>query len=424
MNMMMIGCSHKETSISIREKIAFSPEQTKAALAQFYSLFPGCEAVLLSTCNRTEIYTAAKDQTKIPASNELIQFVADFHGLDTHQLSSELFERTGEEVIAHLFTVAASLDSMVVGEAQILSQVKQAYELATGFNESMPMSHVAFQRAIHVAKRIATETRIHARRVSIPSVAISELATEIFERFDDKTIIVVGAGEMAEETLTYLVGFGAKDIRLINRTAERAEKLAKQFNAKVYPWEELETQLIQADMVVSATSAQEPILTLERYRAIERKRNQQTFFVLDLAIPRDFEPAIGDCSNVFLYSVDDLQAQCDENRAARKKELPKAFNIIKEEANKFMSELSHRETIPTIRQLRKQANELKGQELERLLHKLEPLDEHSRSEIQYAFDRLVNKLLHPPLESLRDEADLESPKSMVDALRKLFKLRD
>ena len=199
MNMMMIGCSHKETSISIREKIAFSPDQAKASHAQFYSQFPGCEAVLLSTCNRTEIYTAAKDQTKIPASNELIQFVADFHGLDTHQLSRELFERTGEEVIAHLFTVAASLDSMVVGEAQILSQVKQAYELATGFNESMPMSHGAFQRAIHVAKRIATETRIHARRVSIPSVAISELATEIFERFDDKTIIVVGAGEMAEE---------------------------------------------------------------------------------------------------------------------------------------------------------------------------------------------------------------------------------
>ncbi len=424
MNMLMIGCSHKDTSIALREKIAFSPEQARDALTRFYNVFPDCEAVLLSTCNRTEIYTAASDQTKIPRSDELIQFVAEFHGLDTQQLSRELFARSDEGVVSHLFTVAASLDSMVVGEAQILSQVKQAYELAIGFNHSMPMSHSVFQRAIHVAKRVATETEIHARRVSIPSVAISDLATEIFERFDDKTIVVIGAGEMAEETLTYLKAFGARDIRLVNRTAERAEKLAGQFDAAVHPWENLQQQLIKADMVISATGATEAIVTLDQYRAIEKQRNQQIFFVLDLAIPRDFDPEIGDCSNVFLYSVDDLQAQCDENRKARTKELPKALKIIDDEAGKFMVELSHRATVPTIRQLRQKADEVKTQELERLLHKLDTLDEKSRSEIQYAFDRLVNKLFHPPLESLREESTQESPKSMVDALRRLFQLRE
>ena len=424
MKMLMIGCSHKDTSIALREQLAFSPEQAKQALSRFYQQFPQCEAVLLSTCNRTEIYTAAPEQVDGPDSNQLIRFLADFHGLDSTQLSHELFERSNQDVVAHLFTVAASLDSMVVGEAQILSQVKQAYEMATGFNDSMPLSHSVFQRAIHVAKRVASETKIHERRVSIPSVAISDLATEIFERFDDKTILVIGAGEMAEETLTYLKAHGAKNILLINRSVERAERLADEFAAQVIPWSQMLEQLARADMVISATGATEPVVTLEQFKSIEKQRGQRTLFALDLAIPRDFEPAIGDCLSVYLYSVDDLQAQCDVNRKARQKELPRAMQIIESEASQFMNELSHRSTVPTIRQLRGKAEELKSQELDRLMRKLDGLDEKSKQEVRYSFDRLVNKLLHPPLESLRDEAMHESPKSLVDALRRLFQLRD
>ena len=424
MKMLMVGCSHKEASIAVRERLAFSPEQVLAALQRHRELFPRREAVLLSTCNRTEFYLASDAAEDVPTASEAIRFLAECRGLDPEVVSSELIERTDEEAIVHLFTVAASLDSMVVGEAQILSQVKQAYETAAEVQDSMPLMHAAFQRAIRVAKRIAAETRIHERRVSVPSVAVSELATQIFERFDDKSILVIGAGEMADETLTYLRAQGASHIRLINRTRERAESLAAKFQATVHPWEELLDRLAEADMVVSTTGASQPIVTLDDYRAIERRREQRIMFVLDLAIPRDFDPAIGDSLNVFLYSVDDLQAQCAKNLAARRKELPKAEKIVTGEARRFMGDLGHRASVPTIRQLKDKAEEIKRQELERLLHRLEGMDEKGRDEIRYAFDRLVAKILHPPLESLRDEATEEAGHSLVDAVRRLFQLRD
>ena len=260
---------------------------------------------------------------------------------------------------------------MVVGEAQILSQVKQAYELATEFEASLPITHGIFQRAIRVAKRVATETRIHERRVSVPSVAISELATQIFERFDDKSILVIGAGEMAEETLTYLISHGAQEIRIVNRTRERAERLAEKFGATVHDWSELRQLLVGADMVISTTGATEPIVTMSEYRDIERLREQRILFVLDLAIPRDFAPDIGDCLNVFLYSVDDLKALCDRNLLARQKELPKADRIIQSEAQKFIRDIRHRSSVPIILQLKEKAEEIKQKELERLLNRLE-----------------------------------------------------
>ena len=424
MKMLMVGCSHKEASIAVRERLAFSPEQVIAALQRHRELFPRREAVLLSTCNRTEFYLASDVAEDVPTASEAIRFLAECRGLDPEVVSSELIERTDEEAIVHLFTVTASLDSMVVGEAQILSQVKQAYETAAEVQDSMPLMHAVFQRAIRVAKRIAAETRIHERRVSVPSVAVSELATQIFERFDDKSILVIGAGEMADETLTYLRAHGATQIRLINRTRERAEALASKFQATVHPWEELLDRLAEADMVVSTTGASQPIVTLDDYRAIERRREQRILFVLDLAIPRDFDPAIGDSLNVFLYSVDDLQAQCAKNLAARRKELPKAEKIVTGEARRFMGDLGHRASVPTIRQLKDKAEEIKRQELERLLHRLEGMDEKGRDEIRYAFDRLVAKILHPPLESLRDEATEETGHVLVDAVRRLFQLRD
>jgi len=424
MKVLMVGCSHKEASIAVRERLAFSPEQVVEALQRHRELFPQREAVLLSTCNRTELYLASDSPDDLLTSEQAIHFLASCRGLDPAMVASELMERVDEAAIVHLFTVASSLDSMVVGEAQILSQVKQAYETAADVQESMPLLHSMFQRAIRVAKRIAAETRIHERRVSVPSVAVSELATQIFERFDDKSILVIGAGEMADETLTYLRAQGASNIRLINRTRERAEALASKFNATVHPWEELLDRLAEADMVVSTTGATRPIVTVEDYRAVERRREQRILFVLDLAIPRDFDPAIGDSLNVFLYSVDDLQAQCQKNLAARRKELPKAEKIVIGEARRFMGDLGHRASVPIIRQLKEKAEEIKRLELERLLHRLESLDEKGRDEIRYAFDRLVAKILHPPLESLRDEATEETSRTLVDAVRRLFQLRD
>ena len=425
MKVQVVGVSHKTCPVEIRERLAFSPEEIHRALELLRLRFPDTEAVLLSTCNRMELYTAAEAAGGCPTHHELVEFVAEFHGLESIDIFNELFERTGEDAIRHLFTVAGSLDSMVVGEAQILSQVKQAYEFATADNAAGPLTHAAFQAAIRVAKRIATDTTIHQRRVSVPSVAVSDFAKQTFEHFDDKQVLVLGAGEMAEETLTYLVAEGAKKITIINRSPERAATLAETYSGKTAPWEDRFTHLAAADLVVSTTGANDPIVTWADFAAIQHQRRQRTLFILDLAIPRDFDPEIGRRGiNVYLYGVDDLRRVCEANRMAREKEWPAAERIIEEETTRFMADLNHRSTGPTIRRLRQRSNELKDEELRRLMNKLGALDPAQQKEIERSFDRLVNKLLHPPLESLRDQAETGEHHGLLEALKKLFKLVD
>ncbi|HAY81447.1 MAG TPA: glutamyl-tRNA reductase, partial [Planctomycetaceae bacterium] len=405
MKLQIIGCSHHSASVDVRERIAFSPDQTRDALQQFQSRFPGSEAVLLSTCNRVEFYTAAEESHICPSHQDVVAFLAEYHGIDQSQLFDDLFERTGEDAIRHLFTVAASLDSMVVGEAQILSQVKQAYEMARLGNSTGVLTNQAFQAAIRVAKRVATETAINQKRVSIPSVAVGDYAHEFFETFDDKRVLVIGAGEMGEETLRYLMDLGTQDITIINRSMERAENLAARTGGRAVAWDQLDELLLAADMVISTTGATEPIVTVESFRPIARRRAERLLFILDLAVPRDFEPGVGDYSDVYLYSVDDLAKACEKNKRARAKEWPKAERLIEDETSRFMAELLHRSTGPTIRRLRQQAASIKEDELTRLLNKLNSVSDVDKAAISKAFDRVVNKLLHPPLESLRDEVE-------------------
>lgn len=423
MKLQMVGCSHHNANVAIREKLAFNPDQARIALAKMRERFPETESVLLSTCNRTELYFAAENAAVCPSHHDVVDFLAEFHGLEPQDVFDNLFERTGEDAVRHLFTVASSLDSMVVGEAQILSQVKQAYEMATNLSNAGPLTHAAFQCAMRVAKRVATETSINQKRVSIPSVAVV-FAREIFETFADKKILVIGAGDMGEDTLRYLKDDGARDIRIVNRSLQRAADLAERMGGTPYEWKELHRLLVEADLVVSTTGATEPIILAGEFRAIERERYQRPLVVLDLAVPRDFDPAVGDMAGVYLYSIDDLESACDANRKAREKEWPAAERLIEEETARFMTDLHHRATGPTIKRLKARADELKIDELARLLNKLNTLDDRSREEIRRSFDRLVNKLLHPPLESLRDEAAQGAPHGLLDALKRLFRLQD
>ena len=423
MKVQVVGCSHQNTPIALRERLAFGIEPTRSALEQLRAQFPDTEVVLLSTCNRVEVYTASK-AAAAPTRRQLAEFLARFHGLDPDEVEGHLYERTGEAAVRHLFTVASSLDSMVVGEPQILSQVKQAYQLATEQQSTGPLTHVAFQGALKAARRVATETAIHQRRVSIPSVAVADFAQQIFERFDDKNTLVIGAGEMAEETLRYLQDQGAGDITVINRNAQRAENLARCWCGRALAWDRLSEALIAADLVITLTGAEEPIFTLDQFRRIEPMRYGRALFILDLAVPRDFDPAIGDRPEVYLYSIDDLREACDRNRTARDKELPAAMRIIDQEARRFMAELHHRVTGPVIRRLQKGWQKPKEEELGRLFNKLPDLDDRARAEIRQAFDRLVNKLMHPPLESLRDESRQGIPSALIEALTKLFQLKD
>lgn len=424
MKLQMVGCSYHNAPVEKREKLAFDSAQAGRALDRLRSQFPLTEAVLLSTCNRVEIYTAAEDPLSGPTHEDVARFVADFHGVPLYEVFDDLFERTGDDAVRHLFTVAASLDSMVVGEPQILAQVKQAYELANQCNSTGPLTHSIFQAAVRVARRVQTETQLHQKRVSIPSVAVADFASQIFERFDDKQVLVIGAGEMAEETLRYLQDEGAHHVTVINRNYDRARELAERWQGRAKLWEQLGESLTEADLVISTTGASEPVVKLADFRRIEPQRYQRPLFVLDLAIPRDFESAIGDCLGVYLYSIDDLQAACQRNRAERDAELPSALHIVEQETARFMADLHHRATAPIIRRLKEGWQQPKEDELRRLFNKLADLDERDREEIRQSFDRLINKLLHPPLESLRTESQSGTPHGLLDALKRLFQLKD
>ena len=424
MKLQVVGCNHHNTSISVRERLAFQPEEVPGALELLRNHFPSSEAVLLSTCNRVEVFIADRDPHGGPTHHDVADFLAGYHGLNARDIFDELFERTGEDAVRHLFAVAAGLDSQVVGEPQILSQVKAAYELATNGNSTGPLTHAVFQAALRVAKRITNETTVHQRRVSIPSIAIADFAKQIFERFDDKRVLVIGAGDMGEETLRYLVQEGARNITVVNRNYERAEQLAARYGGQCERWDKLLELLAASDLVISTTGAEQPIVREADFKKIKKKLDQRPLLILDLAVPRDFDEMIGRSLGVYLYSLDDLKQVCDANRRSREKQWPKAESILTEETAHFMAKLHNRSTGPTIKRLKDRANELKRDELNRLWNKLEGLDERSRAELSHSFDRLVNKLLHPPLESLRDEAERGTSGRLLEALKKLFQLKD
>jgi len=423
MQLRVVGLSHRNATVAVRERLAFSPDETRTALDQLQEMFPEVESVLLSTCNRVELYTLA-EAASVPTRAEVAEFLARFHGLDSEEILEGLYRHAGEAAVGHLFTVTSSLDSMVIGEPQILAQVKQAYQLATDHGSTGPLTHAAFQGALKTARRVAGETAIHQRRVSIPSVAVADFAQQIFEHFDDKKTLVIGAGEMAEETLGYLEAQGACDVTVVNRSAERAQEVAERWQGRAVGWERLLEALAEADLVISTTGAGEPIVTREEFRGIEASRYERPLFILDLAVPRDFDPAIGDRPGVYLYSIDDLEEACERNRRRRDKEMPAAMRIVEQETRRFMTDLHHRVTGPVIQRLMKGWEGPKEAELERLLNKLPELDDRARAEIRQSFDRLVNKLMHPPLESLRKESRHGIPSALVEALSKLFHLKD
>jgi glutamyl-tRNA reductase len=359
-----------------------------------------------------------------PSGEEIIAFLAQFHALDPRELRKHLYHYLDAEAVRHLFEVSSSLDSMVVGEPQILAQVKQAYQSATDGRGARPLIHCAFQAALKTARRVATETSLQQRRISIPSIAVADFAQQIFERFDDKKTLVIGAGEMAEETLRYLRDAGIRDVSVVNRSHDRAVALAERWQGRALPWEQLFEALAAADLVISTSGATEPIVCLEQFLPVEARRQRRALFILDLAVPRDFEAAIGARADVFLYSIDDLRAVCESNRKARDRELPAARRIIQQETDRFMADQHLRATGPIIRRLQEGWEKPKEEELRRLFNKLPDLDERARDEIRQSYGRLLNKLLHPPLESLRDESRHGIPHSLLDALARLFQLKD
>ncbi len=426
MILQVLYCNHHTADLAVRERLAFSSaSELDRAYQRLRDRFPKTEAVVLSTCNRVELYTAQEDPDGAPTHQDLARFFSEFHDIPLDEFAEDLLERTGPDAVRHLFQVASSVDSMVLGEPQIVNQIKEAYRAAQERGACGPLTHAMFQGAIRVSGRVRSETRLAEGRVSIASVAVGEFARSIFDRFDDKTVLVLGAGEMAEETLRYLADEGVRRLVVLNRTAERAAKLAQPFGGEARSLDELDDWLRKADVIVSATGASQPVVTAERFRAIRRASGARPVFILDLGAPRDFEPAVGDVDdNVFLYDIDDLEETCRRNREARQQEITKALQIIDEETNRFMQEIYHRATGPIIKRLREQWHEIRNEEVKRLFARLDHLDEADRKAIERSIERIVNRLLHPPLEALREEAHEGPPHGLLEALRKLFHLTD
>ncbi|MBN69243.1 MAG: glutamyl-tRNA reductase [Gimesia sp.] len=426
MNLQVVYCNHQTAGLDVREKLAFSSkEQLEEAYSILKKSYPETEMVVISTCNRVELYTATQEPESGPSHQELAKFFSEFHHVPVSDFFEDFLERTGPDAVRHLFQVASSLDSMVLGEPQIVNQVKEAYQRATENALCGPLTHALFQQAIRVSARVRTETMLAEGRVSIASVAVGTFGKSIFERFDDKTVLIIGAGEMAEETLTYLKDEGVKKIVVVNRSLENAQKLAVKVGGEARPFDDLDDCLAEADVIVSTTGASQPIVDVERFQRVLKKSGNKTFFILDLGAPRDFTPAVGQINdNIFLFDIDNLEATCEKNRRARQKEVEKALTIIDEETERFMHGVYHRATGPIIKQLREQWHDVREQEVDKLFSKLSHLDEKDQELIKRSIEQIVNKLLHPPLEVLRQEAREGTPHGLLDALKHLFHIRD
>ncbi len=426
MNLQVIYCNHQTASLDIRERLAFTGEEQLAdAYTQLRDRFPNSEAVVLSTCNRVELYTAQENAAAAPTHDELAGFLSNFHGVPVEEFLGDLLQHSGAEAVGHLFRVCSSIDSMVLGEPQIVSQVKEAYRQAEANEACGPLTNALFQCAIRVSKRVRSETRLAEGRVSIASVAVGEFARGIFDRFDDKTVLVIGAGEMAEETLQYLQDDGVRDVLVVNRNPERARELAAKWGGDGFGMDRLEDLLPGADVVVAATGADQPIVDVEMFARVRDGQRDRPVFVLDLGAPRDVAPEVsGLDDNVFLYDVDDLQETCERNRKSRSQEIVRALSIIENESDRFMQDVYHRATGPIVKRLREQWSDVSQKEMDRLRSKLSHLGDADIDQVEQTVNRIVNKLLHPPLEALRDEARDGTPHGLLDALSRLCHIRD
>lgn len=422
-NIVSIGTSHHVAPIEFREKLAFSEEQLIESLHNLRSSYRLKEVVILSTCNRVEVYAVANPQmtTESPAKT-LIAFLSHYHRIGVDMLKKWSYLHQNIESIQHLFRVTSSLDSMVVGESQILGQVKEAYDISRSAGGSGTILNRLFTKAFSVGKRIRSETTIASGAVSISYAAV-ELAKKIFNTLEDKTVAIIGAGEMSELTAKHLVANGVSKVIVANRTYERAVKLAEKFNGIPVSYDEDLSFLIDADIVISSTEAPNYMIERKPLAEIMKKRKHQYMFLIDIAVPRDIEPDVSKINHAFLYNIDDLEAVVASNIKDRHEEANRAEQIVTEEAHRFHNQLQILEVNPTIKALHQQFQDIADVELQECIN-LTELSTSQEAAITSMAHAIVKKLLHHPVKNLRNSVnDGNTDHSQyVLALKQLFAL--
>jgi glutamyl-tRNA reductase len=413
--LVLAGVNYKTAPIEVRERIAISredlPETTRALAAT-----PGVtECMIVSTCNRVELLAAVESP-----ETDITGFLNQYFGLDVALLKPHLYEERGQEAVRHLFRVAASLDSMVVGEPQILGQVKEAFAVARAAGTVAGQLEHLLQSAFAAAKKVRTETEIGSNSISIASVAV-ELARKIFGSLQGRTVFLVGAGKMSELAARHLVQQGAGAILVSNRTQERARRMAEQFQGRMIPFEQLHDAASEADIVISSTGAPHPIFRREHGQSFMHRRRNRPMFFIDIAVPRDVDPEMGKLEGIFVYDIDDLQQVASAHMAERSREATDAEALIAGEVERFQQQQRTVNVAPAIVALQRQAEEIRQAEIRRIHARLGTLTAEQTAAVEALTRGLVNKFLHPPMQALKQAARLEDA-TRLDALCETWSL--
>jgi glutamyl-tRNA reductase len=418
-DIVVVGLNHETAPVEVRECIAFSSEESSRALDALFGLSSIEEVVLISTCNRVEVLAATRDSER--AVTEIKTFIAEFKSEPTSRFEANLFLHRGDEAVRHLFRVASSLDSMMVGEPQILGQVKEAYQLATRRKTSGVILNRLLHRAFFVAKRIRTETGIGDHAVSISYAAV-ELGKKIFGELDGKKVLLIGAGEMAELAVEHLVRNRADRITVANRTFERAVAMAEQFHGHPIRFEEILEQLQSVDIIIASAGASEFIVRYPEVKGLLKRRKNRPLFFIDIAVPRNIDPSIHRLGNTYVYDIDDLKTVIEENIEDRRREAVKAQRIVDEAVFQFRKWRESLDAVPTIIALREKLEKTSRGELEKTLQGLQHLSSEDRQALERMVRAVTNKFMHDPTVFLKGEGCHGDRATYVDMVRKLFKL--
>ena len=407
----LLGFSFRGTGVAVRERVAFSADEIREALTSLVQRGLIAEGVIVSTCHRSEIYSLAADDA---AGNALTQFLAEWRGLDREALEGASFQRTGGEAVRHLFRAASGLDSLALGESEVLGQVREALHLARESGSTHAVMQRLFESAVSAGKRVRTETEIARHPLSVSSIGFA-LAMKVFGDLSARNVLVIGAGETGSLFARHAVEAGVREPTIVNRTESRARELAASVKGRAVPWSDLPNVLPLADVVVSATASREPIVTREHVEAAMRERRGRPMLFLDLAVPRDIAPDVTEVYNVFAYSIDDLEEVARENRVRRAREIPVAEKIVEEEIVSYLSWLGNLSVVPTLVELKRRLEEHRDAELARA-----PAGERER--LRGLLDAYGARLLHEPIRRLKADEDPARKLDRIEAIRHLFHL--
>jgi len=422
MELFVLGLSHKTAPIDVRERLAVPERELPAALEALGEVSELAERMFFTTCNRAEVYGVAEGPLAkaVEATRGSLE---RYRNVDSAALAGALYTYDGADAVRHVFRVASSLDSMVIGEPQILGQVKTAYTVARSQQATGIILNNLLEQAFHVAKRVRTETGIATAAVSISSVAV-ELARKIFGDLEGRTVLILGAGEMAELALRHLVDDGVRSILVANRSHDRAVALAEQFQGRAVTFDTFHHEMLDADIVISSTSAPHLILKKEDMQAIILERRHRPIFLIDIANPRDIDPGCNEVDNVYLYNIDDLQSVVSANLKERQREAERAEVIIEREVGVFQAWLRGLDVVPTIVSLRDRVEEIRAAELEKAMARMGDLTPEQRATIASMTTAMMNKILHQPMSELRRRAVHQDGHVYSAVLRRLFGLEE